>query len=58
MASDLAFYVDSSPEIFESGVSYADPEDLVKEEELDDYDFEEPELDDEEHEAEAEGNPE
>jgi hypothetical protein len=47
VSSELALTVGSVPELFESPVAYLDPDDLVKEEEMDDYDFEEPEAEDE-----------
>jgi hypothetical protein len=48
VASDLNLSVGLWPETFVSPVSYSDPQDFVKEEEIDDYDFEETEADDEE----------
>lgn len=49
LAPNVAIELSSKPELFESPVSYIDPADIVKEEELDDYSFEdeEDELDDE-----------
>jgi TIR domain len=52
VASDVSLHVASWPEVFESTVSYGDPVDFVKEEELDDYDFEETEQDEEDEESE------
>ena len=37
VASDLTLTISRSPEVFESPVSYVDPEDIVKEEEHGDY---------------------
>ena len=51
MASNLKLSIDCWPETFVSPVSYADPQDFVKEEEIDDYDFEESEADDEDAEG-------
>ena len=53
IASNRSLRVSSWPETFESAVTYADPEDFVKEEEMDDYDFEEPEVGDEAEELDA-----
>jgi hypothetical protein len=49
LAPTVAITLCSRPELFESPVSYIDPSDIVKEEELDEYSFEEEEgeLDDE-----------
>jgi hypothetical protein len=49
LAPNVAITLSSRPELFESPVSYIDPSDIVKEEELDEYSFEEEEgeLDDE-----------
>jgi hypothetical protein len=43
LAPDVNIELSARPELFESPVSYADPADLVKEEDLDDYSFEEDE---------------
>jgi hypothetical protein len=54
VASDLALTISRSPETFESPVSYVDPEDIVKEEEHDDYALEEEGADYEDEAAEEE----
>jgi hypothetical protein len=51
VASDRALTISRSPEVFESPVSYVDPEDIVKEEEHDDYALEDEE--DADHDDEA-----
>jgi hypothetical protein len=43
LAPDLNIELSARPELFESPISYVDPADIVKEEELDDYSFEEDE---------------
>lgn len=43
LAPDLNIELSARPELFESPISYVDPEDIVKEEELDDYSFEDDE---------------
>lgn len=43
LAPDVEIILSAWPEVFESPVSYIDPADLVKEEELDDYSFEDEE---------------